>query len=123
MKIFGREPVVILAFIAITLKLGSAYGLDLSVELQTAIVVALSCAVAVAEVFILRSGAAFAALVNLGHAGVALYLALGRDMTVEQQTLWAIAIEGAVALFVVRPQVTAPIAQLRIEQSSVVKAA
>ena len=28
MKIFGREPVYILAFIAVGLKLASAYGLD-----------------------------------------------------------------------------------------------
>lgn len=118
MKVFGREPVTILAFIAVALKLGSAHGLDVSTELQAAIMVFLSCAVAVVEAFILKTGAAFAALVNLGHAAVALYLAFGLDMSAEQQANWMLAIEGLVALFIVRPQVTAPIAALRIEQSS-----
>lgn len=121
MKIFGREPVTVLAFIAVALKLGSAYGLDVSAELQAAVMVFLSCVVAVAEAFILKTGAAFAALVNLGHAAIALYLAFGLNMSAEQQAQWMFAIEGLVALFIVRPQVTAPITALRIEQSSPVK--
>lgn len=123
MKIFGREPVTILAFIAVALKLSSAYGLDVSAELQAAIMVFLSCVVAVSEAFILKTGAAFAALVNFGHAAIALYLAFGLNMSAEQQANWMLAIEGLVALFIVRPQVTAPIAAMRLEQSSVVKAA
>jgi hypothetical protein len=123
MKIFGREPVTILAFIAVALKLSSAYGLDVSAELQAAIMVFLSCVVAVAEAFILKTGAAFAALVNLGHAAIALYLAFGLNMSAEQQANWMLTIESLVALFIVRPQVTAPIAALRVEQSSLVKAA
>jgi hypothetical protein len=123
MKIFGREPVTILAFIAVALKLSSAYGLDVSADLQAAIMVFLSCVVAVAEAVILKTGAAFAALVNLGHAAIALYLAFGLNMSAEQQANWMLLIEGLVALFIVRPQVTAPIAALRIEQSSLVKAA
>ncbi|GGW82500.1 hypothetical protein [Streptomyces griseoloalbus] len=122
MKIFGREPVTILAFIAVALKLSSAHGLDVSDELQAAIMVFLSCVVAVAEAFILKTGAAFAALVNLGHAAIAMYLAFGLNMSAEQQANWMLAIEGLVALFIVRPQVTAPIAALRLEQSSLVKA-
>ncbi|MDX3637667.1 hypothetical protein PV728_47355 [Streptomyces europaeiscabiei] len=123
MKIFGREPVALLAFVAVALKLGSAYGWDVSAELQTAIMVALSCVVAVVEAVVLKTGAAFAAIVNLGQAGIALLLGLGLAMSAEQQALWMLLIEGAVALVVVRPQVTAPISSLRIEQSSVVKAA
>ncbi|MGX1129881.1 hypothetical protein RKD49_002071 [Streptomyces glaucescens] len=123
MRIFGREPVAIFAFIAVALKLSSAYGLDVSAELQAAIMAFLSCVVAVAEAFILKTGAAFAALVNLGHAAIALYLAFGLNMSAEQQATWMLAIEGLVALFIVRPQVTAPIAAMRLEQSSVVKAA
>lgn len=116
MKIFGREPVTILAFIAVALKLGSAYGLGVSDEVQVAIMVFLSCAVAVAEAFVLKTGAAFAALVNLGQAAVALYLAFGLNMSAEQQANWMFAIEGLVALFIVRPQVEAPVVKLPIEQ-------
>lgn len=116
MKIFGREPVTILAFIAVALKLGSAYGLDVSAEVQAAIMVFLSCVVAAAEAFILKTGAAFAALVNLGQAAIALFLAFGLDMSAEQQANWMFAIEGLVALFIVRPQVEAPVIKLPIEQ-------
>lgn len=117
MKILGREPVAILAFIAITLKLSSAYGWDVSSDRQAAIMAILSCAVAVAEAVILKTGAAFAAIVNLGHAGIALFLAFGLNMTAEQQALWMLLIEGGVAFFV-RREVTAPVAMLKIEQSS-----
>lgn len=117
MKIFGREPVAILAFIAVALKLSSAYGFDVSAKEQAAIMVTLSCIVAVAEAFILKTGAAFAAIVNLGHAGLALFLAFGLRMDAETQALWMLLVEGAVAFFV-RREVTAPVTQLRIEQTS-----
>ena len=123
MKIFGREPVAILAFIAVGLKLVSAYGLHVSADQQSAIMAVLSCLVAVAQAFILKNGAAFAALVNLAHAGIALLLGFGMHMSAEQQSLWMTLIEGGLALVVVRPQVTAPVAALKIEQSSLVKAA
>lgn len=123
MKLFGREPATILAFIAVVLKLSAAYGLGVSETNQALIMAFLSCIVAVAEAFILKTGAAFAALVNLAQAAIALFMGFGLDMTATQQSLWMLGIEGGLALFVVRPQVTAPIAALPIEQSSLVKAA
>lgn len=117
MKIFGREPVAILAFVAVALKLSSAYGWGVSAEQQAALMAGLSCAVAIAEAFVLKTGAAFAAIVNLGHAGIALFLAFGLHMGAEQQALWMLLIEGAVAFFV-RREVTAPVPLLRIERSS-----
>ena len=123
MKIFGREPVAILAFIAITLKLLAAYGMHVSADQQTAIMAVLSCILAVVEAFILKTGAAFAALVNLAHAGIALLMNFGLHLSADQQSLWMTLIEGGLALAVVRPQVTAPITALKIEQSSLVKAA
>ncbi|MGW2720864.1 hypothetical protein [Streptomyces sp. NPDC001492] len=123
MKIFGREPVAILAFIAVALKLLAAYGMHVSADQQTAIMAVLSCVVAVAQAFILKNGAAFAALVNLAHAGIALLMNFGLHMSADQQALWMTLIEGGLALAVVRPQVTAPIAALKIEQSSLVTAA
>lgn len=121
MRIFGREPATILAFIAVALKLGSAYGLNVSGTNQALIMTFLSCVVAVAAAFILKTGAAFAALVNLAQAALALFMGFGLNMSAEQQALWMFAIEGFLALVVVRPQVTAPIAALRIEQTSPVK--
>lgn len=122
MKIFGREPVAILAFIAVALKLGAAYGWDVSADKQAAIMAVLSCAVAIAEAFILKTGAAFAAIVNFAQAAIALFLAFGLHMTAEEQALWMLLIEGGVAFFV-RREVTAPVPSLRIEQSSLIKAA
>lgn len=122
MKIFGREPATILAFIAVALKLGAAYGLGADETQQALIMAFLACVVAVAEAFILKTGAAFAALVNLGHGALALFLGFGLEMNAEAQALWMLLIEGGLALIVIRPQVTAPIPALKIEQSSVVKA-
>lgn len=117
MKIFGREPVAILAFIAVALKLGSAYGLNVDADTQALIMTFLACGVAVAEAFILKTGAAFAAIVNFGHAALALFMGFGLEMKAEQQALWMLLIEGAVAFFV-RREVTAPVQALRIEKSS-----
>lgn len=117
MKIFGREPVLILAFISVTLKLSAAYGLDLSEAEQGAIMAFLSVAVAVVEAIVLRNGAAAAAIVNLGHAALALFLAFGLEMAAETQALWILAIEGLVSIFV-RREVTAPVVSLPIENRS-----
>lgn len=123
MKVFGREPVAILAFVAVTLKLGAAYGWDVSAEQQALVMAVLSCVVAIVEALVLKTGAVYAAIVNLAQAGLALFLGFGLSMSAEQQALWMLVVEGAVALVAVRPQVTAPIAAVRLEQSSVVKAA
>jgi len=117
MKIFGREPVYILAFVAITLKLSSAYGLDVTAEQQGAIMAVLSLLVAVANAVVLKTGAAAAAVVNLAQGVLALFLAFGLDLSADQQALWMGAVEAAVAL-VIRKEVTAPVSALRIEQSS-----
>lgn len=122
MKIFGREPVYILAFVAIVLKLSAAYGVDVSDTEQGAIMAFLSLVVAVVSAVVLKTGAAAAAIVNLAQGVLALFLAFGLNMAAETQALWMLAVEGAVALLIHR-EVTAPIPALRIEQSSPVKAA
>jgi len=117
MKVFGREPVYILAFIAIALKLAAAYGLDVSAEQQGAIMAVLSLLVAVITAIVLKTGAAAAAIVNLAQGVLALFLAFGLNMPAELQALWMLAVEGLVAL-VLHREVTAPVPQLRIEQTS-----
>lgn len=120
MKIFGREPVYILAFIAIVLKLSAAYGLDVSGEQQGAIMAVLSLIVAVAAAVVLRTGAIGASIVNLGQGALALFLAFGLHMSAETQSLWMVAIEGAVAL-ALRREVEAPVPVLPVELKSPVR--
>ncbi|MBD9723434.1 hypothetical protein PV755_46595 [Streptomyces caniscabiei] len=120
MKVFGREPVYILAFIAVVLKLSAAYGLDVSNTEQGAIMAVLSLIVAVATAIVLKTGAAAAAIVNLAQGVLALFLAFGLNMAAETQALWMLAVEGGVALLIHR-EVTAPVPALRIEQSSPVQ--
>lgn len=117
MKIFGREPVYILAFVATVLKLSSAYGLDVSDAQQGTIMAVLSLIVAVATAIVLKTGAAAAAIVNLAQGVLALFMAFGLNMAAETQALWMLGVEGLVAL-VLHREVTAPVSQLRIEQSS-----
>lgn len=117
MKIFGREPVYILAFIAVALKLASAYGLDVSAEQQGAIMAVLSLVVAVVNAIVLRAGAVGAAVINLAQGALALFLAFGLDMSAEDQALWMLIVESVVALWI-REKVTAPVTILPIEQRS-----
>lgn len=115
MKIFGREPVVILAFIAVSLKLSSAYGLEVSDAQQGAIMAVLSLIVAVASAVVLKTGAVGAAVINLAQGALALFLAFGLEMAAEQQALWMLLVEGVVALWL-RERVVAPATLLPIEQ-------
>lgn len=122
MKILGREPVYLLAFVAVALKLSAAYGLDVTAEQQAVIMAVLSGVVALAEAVVLRTGAAAAAIVNLAQACLALFLGFGLDLSAEQQALWMLLVEGAVALML-RREVTAPVPEVGIEQSSPIKPA
>jgi len=116
-KILGREPVYILAFVAVALKLSSAYGLEVTAEQQAVIMAVLSGIVALIEAIVLRTGAAAAAIINLAQGVLALFLGFGLHMSAEQQALWMLAVEGAVALML-RREVTAPVPEVGIEQSS-----
>jgi hypothetical protein len=115
MKIFGREPVLILAVISIALKLGAAYGLDVSETQQTLINTVLSCAVAVASAWILRNGAVGAAIMQFASALLALFVGFGLDMSSEAQAGW-MSLVAAVLAVVERPQVTPPVTVLPLEQ-------
>jgi hypothetical protein len=120
MKIFGREPVTILAAIAIALKLAAAYGLDVSDDQQTLINTLLACLVAVASAIVLRTGAVYAAILQLSQAALALFVGFGLDLTAQQQAGW-MALVSAVLAVVERPAVTAPTGALPLEQSSPIK--
>lgn len=117
MRLFGREPVYILAVISVVLKLSAAYGLHVSDKEQGAIMAFLSLIVAVINAVVLKTGAVGAAIVNLGQGGIAVFLAFGLHMDATTQALWMLAIESGVAL-VIHKEVTAPVPALRSEQKS-----
>lgn len=122
MRIFGREPVYVLAVIAIALKLAAGYGLDVSETQQTLINTVLACAVAVVSAIVLKTGAAGAAILQLAQAGLALFAGFGLDLSATEQAGW-MSLVAAVLAFVSHGQVEAPVARLPIEQSSPVKPA
>ncbi|MCP9209668.1 hypothetical protein [Streptomyces cucumeris] len=115
MKILGREPVLILGFIAVALKLSAAYGLDVSNTQQTLINTVLSCLVAVASAWILRNGAIGAAIMQFASAALALFVGFGLDLSAEEQAGWMALVAAALAILE-RPQVVPPISILPLEQ-------
>lgn len=122
MRIFGREPVVILGAIAVLLKLLAGYGIQVTETQQTLINTFLACAVAVASAVVLKTGAVYAALLQFASAGLALFVGFGLDMTVEQQAGW-MAFVSAVLVVIERPAVEAPVPSTPVERSSPVKTA
>lgn len=120
MRIFGREPVYILAVIAVTLKLGAAYGLDVDETQQALINTFLACGIAVVSAIVLRTGAAGAAVLQLAQAGLALFVGFGLDLSATEQAGW-MSLVSAVLAVVSHGQVTAPVAALPIEQTSPIK--
>lgn len=122
MRIFGREPALLLGFAAAALKLLAAFGLDVSATQQTLINAVLAAVVGVWIAIVARDGAVGAAIMQLAQSGVALFVGFGLDWSAEKQGLVMATIAAFLALWE-RTQVTAPVATTRIEQASPVKAA
>jgi hypothetical protein len=121
MKIFGREPVYLLGFIAALLQALSAFGVDISDGTQTAINAASAAAVGVITAIILKNGALAAMLVQFAQAVMALCVGLGLDWSADHQSKVMAAIAALITLWL-RERVTAPVPETAIERSSPVKA-
>jgi hypothetical protein len=120
MKIFGREPVYILGFIAALLQALSAFGVDISDGTQTAINAISAAAVGVITAIVLKNGALAAMLLQLAQAVMSLCVGLGLDWSADHQSKVMAAIAALVTLWL-REKVTAPVPALRLEQTSPVK--
>lgn len=108
MKLFGRDPALILAFVAATVQGFSAFVLNVSPELQGAIN---AVAIAMLGFLTARSIARdklVPAVLGLAQAVLALVLAFGWHATGDQQATIMAFVATAVAMFV-RTQVTAPV--------------
>ncbi|MCX4596072.1 hypothetical protein OG819_42425 [Streptomyces sp. NBC_01549] len=122
MKIFGREPVYILGFIAALLQALSAFGVDISDGTQTAINAVSAAAVGVITAIVLKNGALAAMIVQFAQAVMALCVGLGLDWSADHQSKVMAAIAALVTLWL-RERVTAPVPSVRLEQSSPVEPA
>ncbi len=122
MKIFGREPALILGFVAALVQSLFAFGVNVSPGVQTAVNAIAAGVVAIISAIVLKNGALSAALMQLATAGMALVVGLGLDWSTEKQG-WVMALVAAgIALFT-RTQVTPPVPTVALEQRSPVKAA
>ncbi|WP_329376002.1 hypothetical protein [Streptomyces sp. NBC_01483] len=119
--LFGREPALLLGFIAAAVKL-LGYELNVSAGTQTAINATAAAVVALIIAIVAKNGAWGAAILQLAQAFMSLFVGLGLDWSADRQALWMSTI--AVLLAVVeRFMVTPPVSSTRLEQSSPIKSA
>jgi hypothetical protein len=121
MRVFGREPVYILGFIAALLQALSAFGVDISDGTQTAINAVSAATVGVITAIVLKNGALAAMLLQFAQAVMSLFVGLGLDWSADRQSQVMAAIAALLTLWL-REKVTAPVPETPLEQSSPVKA-
>lgn len=107
MKIFGREPAVWLALVAVIVKLACAFGLNLSTDQQAWVNAAAAAIVGLIVAISVHDGIG-AAVIGLVQAGLALAVGLGLDWSAEQQAV-VLSLASAVVAMWTRTQVTAPV--------------
>lgn len=117
MKVFGREPALWLGFIAAAVQSLTAFGIEVSPDIQTSVNVTAAAIVALILAVVLKTGAVGAALMQLANGGMALVVGLGLDWGTDRQALLMSAVAALLALFT-RTQVTAPVPSVPLEQSS-----
>lgn len=105
--IFGREPAMWLAFIAVIIKVGAAFGLDVSPGQQAVINAAAAAIVGLAVAVLVHDGAG-AAILGVVQAAIALAVGFGLDWSADRQAVVMSLAAAAVAMWT-RTQVTAPV--------------
>ncbi|MFJ9985263.1 hypothetical protein ACIQUD_14745 [Streptomyces globisporus] len=121
MRIFGREPVYILGFLAAALQALTAFGLDVTETQQTLVNAFAAAVVGVITAVVLKTGAPAAALLGFAQSGMALAVGFGLDWSTDMQGKVMAAVAALLALWL-REKVTAPVPTTGLEQSSPVKA-
>jgi hypothetical protein len=114
--ILGREPALILGFVAAVVKL-LGYQYDVSADAQTAINAVAAAAVGLILAVVAKNGAWAGAILQFAQAAMALFVGLGLEWSADKQALWMASIAAALALFE-RTQITPPVATTPLEQSS-----
>lgn len=107
MKIFGREPAVLLALVAAAIKMIAAFWIDLTID-QQAIINALVAAIVGCVVAITVKDGIVAALLGTAQAILALAIGFGLDVSAENQAVIMSFVGLALGMFE-RTQVVAPV--------------
>jgi hypothetical protein len=105
MKILGREPAAILAFVAVAIKLVAAFGLNLTTD-QQAILNAVAAAAVGLLVAVMAHDALAAPVYGFAQAALALAVGFGLHWSADQQAVVLSFVQVAIAMFV-RTQVVA----------------
>lgn len=106
-KIFGREPALWLALVAVAVKLTSAFWINVSSDQQAVINAAAAAAVGLLVAVSVHDGLS-AAVLGFVQAIVALAVGFGLHWSPDQQALVMTAAAAVVAMWT-RTQVTAPV--------------
>jgi hypothetical protein len=112
-KLFGREPALWLALVAVGVKLLTAFGLDVSTNQQAVINAAAAAIVGLIVAVLVHDGVS-AAVLGLVQAGIALAVGFGLHWSADQQAVVMSAAAALVAMFV-RTQVTAKVTRANVD--------
>lgn len=104
--LFGREPALWLALVAVAVKLSTAFGLDLTSDQQAVINAVASALVGLVIAIAVHDGVG-AAVLNFIQGGIALAVGFGLHWSPEQQAV-VLSFASAVIAMWTRTQVTAP---------------
>lgn len=107
MKLFGREPALILSLAASTIRLLAAFLVELTTEQQAVLNAVVAAAVGLAIAAKVRDGQV-AAVLGLVQAVLALAVGFGLEISADNQAVIMSFVGTALAAFV-RTQVIAPV--------------
>lgn len=105
MKIFGREPALILAFIAVLVKTGAAFGLNVTPDQQALINASAAALVGLIIAITVHDGLS-AAILGAAQAVLSLAVGYGLDWTADRQAVVMSLVAVTIGMFE-RTQVTA----------------
>lgn len=110
MKIFGREPALVLAFVAVLIQGVSVFLFNLSDGQQGVLNAFAVALVGLATAVKVKTDKLAPAILGFAQAALATGLAFGWHLAADQQTVIMSFVATAVAMFV-RTQVEAPVAR------------
>jgi nicotinamide riboside transporter PnuC len=110
MRIFGREPAVLLGLLSAALQMVVAFGLALTPEMTASINAVAAAVIGVITAFTLARDQLYPAIMGLAQAALTLGLAFGYDMSADTTTTIMAFVAALLPALAIRPQVTAPLA-------------